>query len=54
MNTVLADKLCNTKYFSKRAALSVKKQIPISLLTLALFTAGYAQTLGKAELDQVF
>ena len=54
MNTVLADILCNTKYFFKRIALSVKKQIPISLLTLALFTAGYAQTLGKAKRDQFF
>ena len=54
MNTVFSDKLVNTKYFPKRVSLSVKKQIPISLLTLASFTAGYAQTLGKAKLDQFF
>ena len=54
MNTVLADKLCNTKYFFKRVALSVKKQIPISLLAPVLFTRGYPQTLGKAKLGQFF
>ena len=49
--------LCVIKYFEFERQRLNKMKIKIlfaTLLTLALFTAGYAQTLDKAKLDQFF